>query len=222
MNSFFPILAFVVALLPLNSLASVNVELDRNVAQLVVNGEQTGIFLNKQSKLELENGVNQLVIRVEKLVQSSNGEREKFNSKPVVLTFNAANSSLELTVDEKIDTTNQAREFDRAPKFIVREKNTGRVISNEQALLPSGGGITRDYEREVERYNKKNNIILEESAVFLDEMSEEGMKLNQTKTINSNYSSNDNRMIIMQADFLRMSAEEQKKFLKWAVENTRT
>ncbi|BAC93748.1 conserved hypothetical protein [Vibrio vulnificus YJ016] len=148
------------ALVSSSVFADVKVNIHRDVAPLVVNGEKVGFFISKKSVLDFDNGLNQLVVRVEKLIDNNQGEKEKFNSKPVIITFKASDRELDLFVDSVISRSKDAEEFELNPFFILKDKNGDPIQIMKQEILPNGGGITRDYETEVYRYNKKNNIII--------------------------------------------------------------
>lgn len=230
MKLFLPFIAFGAALLPLSSSAEVNLELGREVSPLVVNGEAMGLFISKKSNLSLNNGVNQVVVRVEKLVRPLDAEREKFNSQPVVVTFDSSDSTLELSLAKKIETTAQAEQFNNSPTFLLVNKSTGQAVPSTQELLPHGGGITRDYEKELVKYNRKRGIQLSSdfSAASTSVATNAGMPMAAAHTLNVSHdkvvvvpASTENQMILLQADFLRMNDENRKKFLSWAVENVR-
>ena len=72
-----------------------------------------------------------------------------------------------------------------------------------QAVLPRGNGLTRDYESELERFNQKQNTQFAKQTA------------NQSSTIKMQ--SPENAILLLKADFLRLSADEQKDFIQWAV-----
>ncbi|MCR9421480.1 DUF2057 domain-containing protein [Vibrio sp. RM-69-4] len=149
---------------PFSSLAKVEVRLSDDVNILAVNGEEIGFRVNKLSKLELDNGVNQLVVRVAKLV-SKYGEFEKFNSHPVVITFEAEDQTLDIGIEETVNTVVQAEAFNQKPIFIIR---SSKNIEYKQDKLPRLDGITRDYNKEIIMYNRQNNIKLATDASIAD------------------------------------------------------
>ena len=144
----------------LPALSAVDVQIQREIAPVIINGESLGFTLQKRSVLELDDGLNQVVVRIEQLVQNSLGEREKFNSTPVVVTFDESNVDLELTIPKRFSTIAKAEQFNENPQFLLTNKKTGKVVKTTQDILPNGGGITRDYEKETARYNSKNGILL--------------------------------------------------------------
>ncbi len=142
--------------------AEVKIRLNQDIKPLVINGEEIGFSLGKKDEFTFDNGQNQVVVQVSKLVESR-GEYEKFNSKPVVITFNAANTELTVSSDGTLKTTEDSKIFDKAPKVVVKD-STGKSVSTQQSMLEASNGLTRDYEKEVAAYNKKHQIILPGAA----------------------------------------------------------
>ncbi|MBD1571881.1 DUF2057 domain-containing protein [Vibrio sp. S17_S38] len=138
--------------------AEVKIHLNQDIKPLVINGEEIGFSLGKKDEFTFDNGQNQIVVQVSKLVESR-GEYEKFNSKPIVITFNATNTELTVSPDGTLKTTEDSKIFDKAPKVVVKD-TTGKPVSTQQGMLEASNGLTRDYEKEVIAYNKKNQIVL--------------------------------------------------------------
>lgn len=174
-------------LMPLYSQANVNIQLHRDIAPVAVNGESLGFTLLKENDLELNNGINQLVVRVEKLVVSEYGEREKYNSVPIIITFDSQDSDLELLTTQEITRTKQSTAFDKNPNLILKNTKTNIEIEIiQQNVLPSAGGITRDYEKEIARFNKKNNIELNTASEVAIASVGQQKKIESVKTSKSN------------------------------------
>ncbi|MGR6834721.1 YccT family protein [Aliivibrio wodanis] len=173
-------------LIPFYSQANVNIQLHRDIAPVAVNGESLGFTLLKKNDLELNNGINQLVVRVEKLVVSEYGEREKYNSVPIIITFDSQDSDLELLTPQEITRTKQSTAFDKKPNLILKNTKTNKEIAIiQQDVLPSAGGITRDYEKEIARFNKKNNIQLGSASVIAIANIDSQKKIEPLKTNHS-------------------------------------
>lgn len=135
--------------------AAVNVEFHRDISPIVVGGEEIGFSVFSKSEYTIPDGVNQLVLQVSKLVEK-HGEREKFNSKAFVLTFDQENTKLFIEPDGKLARVEQAEAFNEKPSFLVTD-DSGAKIDFTVAELPSLGGISRDYEKELAKFNAKNN-----------------------------------------------------------------
>ncbi|MBJ7019449.1 DUF2057 family protein, partial [Vibrio cholerae] len=59
----------------------------------------------------------------------------------------------------------EAKAFDNAPKLTLTDVNTSKPIDMLQSELPRLPGISRDYLKELNAYNKKNNLLPVEQAV---------------------------------------------------------
>ncbi|TVO37631.1 DUF2057 domain-containing protein [Vibrio algivorus] len=140
------------------SAADVKIGLNQDVQPVVINGDELGFSLTSKKEFNLENGQNQIVVQIEKLVQNR-GEYEKYNSVPVVITLEQADTSLTISPSSKIATTEDAKQFDKQPKFTVKNANND-VVNVQQDRLEALGGFTRDYEKELAAYNEANNIVL--------------------------------------------------------------
>jgi len=134
--------------------AEVNIDFHSDVSPLLVGGEAVGYSFFSKTEYTVPDGTNQVVLRVSKLVEKL-GEKEKFNSKAFVLTFTEENQTISIEPNAKIMRLDQAEDFDKNPDFIVKNKQ-GRTIKYELDELPNLGGITRDFEKELAKYNKKH------------------------------------------------------------------
>ena len=120
------------------AMSAVNIDLHRDIEPIVVNGEKLGFFINKESVLNLDDGLNQMVVSVAKLVQNQYGEREKFNSKPFIITFEASDADLELLLPTTFTKIEAAKKFDRSPTYILRNKKSGELVENLQFVYEEG------------------------------------------------------------------------------------
>ena len=147
------------------TMAEVNVELDRDIHVIAINGESLGFTLMKKGNLDLKNGTNQLVVRIEKLIISEYGEKEKYNSVPVIMTFDASDLNVQLSASKDVKSVKESVLFDKNPLFILKEPQAKTELLIKQNILPSAGGFTRDYELEIARYNVKNKIALSDASI---------------------------------------------------------
>ncbi|MDN3613540.1 DUF2057 family protein [Vibrio gallaecicus] len=195
---------------PFSSLAAVNVQIHRDVAPIIIDGESVGFSFSKKSEVELANGVNQLVVRVEKLVDKQS-EKEKFNSRPIVLTFNASDTEIYLEPAVNVKRSSQAEEFNENPAMRLTDQS-GNEIEVTQAVLPTLGGITRDYEKELIAYNKKSGVSSE-----VDRNVVTAVTVGTTSSIKSQSSDMPSDMI--EYWFTQASVTEQEQFTNWVFEN---
>ncbi len=134
--------------------AEVKLEFHRDISPIVVGGEELGFSLFSGNDYTVSNGINQVVIKISKLVEKQ-GEKEKFNSKSYVLTFDAADTSLNFAPGMNITRSEQVEKFNSYPSFVVKDA-AGRSIKTDTALLPASSGLTRDYEKELAKFNAKH------------------------------------------------------------------
>ncbi|CCN71637.1 DUF2057 domain-containing protein [Vibrio nigripulchritudo] len=209
MKLLYKVLTASAVLLSLQAQADVKVNLHRDLAPVVVDGEEVGFSLGKKSQLVLKNGKNQIVVRVSKLV-AKQGEHEKFNSEPMVVTFEASNTELTLNPTRVITRIEQVGSFEDNPEVEMFDKN-GRSYTIEQGLLKRGSGLTRDYERELAKFNQKNGIEIAAVAAASNTVStSKNAKISFNKHSSTALSS-------LKSDFTKLTAEEKKEFLMWAV-----
>lgn len=194
-------------------MAEVNVELDRDINVIAINGESLGFTLMKKGNLELKNGTNQLVVRIEKLITSEYGEKEKYNSVPVIMTFDANDLNLQLSASKNIKYVKESVIFNKNPIFILKEPQAKTGLLVKQSILPSAGGFTRDYELEIARYNVKNNIALSDvSAAVLQVENKD-----KTQMVENEYGINTVTMV--EHWYSKASKKEKEEFTELAFQS---
>lgn len=148
--------------------AQVDIKFHRDITPIVIGGEELGFSLFGQSSFELPDGKNQVVFRVAKLVERQ-GEKEKFNSTVLVATFDAQDDEIFIEPGMTITRVEQAEAFNKTPNISFKSKS-GNDLNVQQEALPALPGITRDYEKELARYNKNSGIAIATAAsVSVDE-----------------------------------------------------
>ncbi|MGR5545951.1 DUF2057 family protein [Vibrio sp. PNB22_2_2] len=209
-------LAVSVGVFSCSAMSAVNIDLHRDIAPIVVNGEKLGFFINKKSVLALDDGLNQMVVSVGKLVQNQYGEREKFNSKPFIITFETSNADLELLLPTTFTKIEDAIKFDQSPSYILRNKKSGELVENVQAILPDSGGLTRDYEKEVAKYNHKNGF----SIGYLAAKDEKGSVNNNSYAVeNAKAESNSKSVEMIKYWYEKANSSDRKTFTDLALSN---
>lgn len=202
-----------------SSQAAVNVSFERDIELLAINGEQLGLLSSASSEIELENGPNQLIARVSKLV-SYHGEFKKFLSKPVVLTFNVSDTDVHVRASRVIIRDDQIKGFDKNPSLALEMR--GKPFTEfHQGILPRGAGLVRDYERELAAYNVEHGFAAEAkprpSINYVVTVAADSTKQkNAVATVSKSPLSTDNVLILLQADYLRLPADKRAAFLDWA------
>lgn len=185
--------------------AAVEVNLHRDIEPIVLEGKEVGFSLSKKDKVVLPNGTNQIVIRVAKLVEKK-GEREKFNSKPQVFTITASDAVLFLSPEMKITRFEQAEVFEQEPTYSLESKD-GSDVEYTYETLPPLSGITRDYVKELRRYNEQNNMSVEApSNDSLQNMAPHNSVKPQAQEM-------------VEYWFTKASKEDKELFIDWAFSN---
>ena len=149
--------------------AEVTVDFHSDINPVMVAGEEIPYSFFSKSSFSLPDGKNQVVLRMSKLVEKL-GEKEKFNSKTFVLTFSSENSVLFIEPGSKVVRVEQAQRFDKSPSFIISDKK-GNQLAHEVAELPNLGGIKRDYEKELAKFNAEYYPDLLTSTIAVTEVS---------------------------------------------------
>ncbi|WP_413110793.1 DUF2057 family protein [Thaumasiovibrio sp. DFM-14] len=205
--------------------AAVDVTLHQDLELLAVNGEEVGVTLVSKRSVSLDNGTNQLVVRVSKLI-SSGGEYTKLRTDPVVVTFDTADKVLQVEPTRVITRNAHLQDFDKAPSVLIKE---GESVYTDfhQGVLPRGTSMIRDIAKELENYNIKQGFIANEPkpsiaikpAIAITAQSK-SVQPDFTNIPKSNPSTSVTDFTApMQAMYLQMTAEERKAFLSWAVQN---
>lgn len=127
------------ALVPFVANAEVNVTLHKDVEAVVVNGEELPMTVMGKSQFSLENGTNQLVIRLSKLI-ATGSEYEKFKSDPLVVTFTSEDKDIMIEPTRQIMREAQVKDFKQAPSFTLTDQS-GKTVSSQQNVLPQGPGF---------------------------------------------------------------------------------
>ncbi len=186
-----------ISLLPSMVFADVTVSLHRDVEAIVVAGEELPLTVKKKSRFILPDGENQLVVRVSKLVEKGS-EFDKFRSDPLVINFTGFNSEITISPSRMIRLERDIKDFKTNPSVILENQDKERIAA-AQEILPRGAGLTRDYAKELAKFNAKSD--------YSESTAEQVVPKQHS-------------VILLKADFLRLDENERKDFLKWAIENS--
>lgn len=194
-------LGMITLLMSWGASAQVTILTDNRIELLAVNTEINPI-LEKGENLKINNGINQLLVRVTAIVDG-NGGKSKFVSSPIVLKFDAKDQVLELKTPFPIRDENAVRKFEKAPTLSVTSGGEDFDVIKD-VIIDNEFSFFKDYDKLLEKYNLTNSIasingkpVIIESAVT--------SKAGVSPTI--------------QSQFLLMSAEEQQAFMQWAMRN---
>ncbi|MFH0264785.1 YccT family protein [Vibrio rumoiensis] len=186
--------------------ADVKIDLNQDVHPVVINGDELGFSLLSKKQFNLDNGQNQIVIQIEKLVQNR-GEYEKYNSVPVVITLDQADTHLTIAPSSKITTTEDAKLFDKQPEFTIKNANN-EVVKVKQDRLEALDGFTRDYEKELAAYNKTNGITGVSTAALVNASANKSEAIKVSKP-----------QEMVEYWYGEANQEEKESFSSWAFQN---
>nr|WP_159063804.1 DUF2057 family protein [Thaumasiovibrio occultus] len=193
--------------------AEVTLQLHKDLQALIVNGESQGFSLTGHNEFVLPDGQNQVVVRVSKLLPLGS-EYEKFNSRPMVLTFDATNTVVEILPSREIRRPNEVDGFDVKPSVKVNGVELSSIAFH-QGLLQRAPGMLPDYNRDLVAYNNMNGFS------HLNEQAQPVVAAVAPRVV---YEAEDGATVPLtpeelQGIFLQMSVEEKQAFMAWAVQN---
>lgn len=196
-------------LAPAMAYSSVTLNVPIDVQLLTVNEKDVGFsnfgFDHKDS-ITLEDGINQVVFRISKVVSDGGNKGTKYTSVPLVATFESSDETLFIHVP-KITSLSQGSGYNDKPTFSIRNED-GEISSLKKGKVNAGLKFYADIVAEVERFNKTD-----EPASL--KHFKQATKAQTTQ--GSNISSID--MEVFKAQFKQFSKEEKQAFLSWAVSN---
>lgn len=199
----------------LPAIADVKVELSPELTLLAVNGSEDfgEKWYSNTRKVNLKDGDNQLLVRVEKLIPQA-GDWAKFNSKPMVVSFNASNETVKLSSAFKINGVEAQAKFEKYPALTLQNQS-GNMVNFNFAVLPGSYSVLSGYEKALTAYNaKQGNSEFLPAQIQSTPIS--NVVATQTQTL-SQPSSGTVILSSVQSDFLSLTDIERKKFLQWAI-----
>ncbi|MGF1737656.1 YccT family protein [Photobacterium satsumensis] len=135
-----------------SSFADVKLDLPYQADLVLVNGvEQDG-----NDTLTLPNGVNQLAFTYVDSLRN-NGDDYLYKSDVIVFKFDASDEALKLDLP-KLRTAQDARKFNKSPKFSLVAANGEKVSFEQDKLIKSGLQLGRDFEKEIAVYNQSGKV----------------------------------------------------------------
>ena len=200
--------------------ADVGLNFHRDISPIIVQGEEIGYSLFAKSVYQLENGNNQIVFRMAKLIESNGGDREKFNSHAFVLNFDADDIDVRLESEVNVLRENQAIEFNRNPNVVLVDEG-GNHIDFTIDRLPAGDALMRDYLKDLAHYNKTQGITAGnqnelEVAQFVTTAETPAVKV---VTVNTGEVG---PVSMIQYWMEKVTPAESDQFMSWAFENRST
>lgn len=177
-------------LLPVQVFAT-TLRLSNDIDLLVLDGKKvSSTLLRGAESIELENGLHQVVFRVEKTVLSSN-ESRLFISVPLIATFNTQRIGQVNFSLPSLDTQKDAEQFNATPHIALLDGNATPIPVKLDILdiISHPKGV--DYETDTERYNKAGKYaslpqfatIMADDSTLLSGVSELDMPPAQSQTL---------------------------------------
>lgn len=211
-----------------NANASVEVSFAPDVETVIVNGNKTLNLLEKTDDLTLNNGLNQIVVRVSKLIQGQ-GEIEKYRSEPVVITFTADNQTFHIKPDGRILNSVDASNFDENPSMKIVTAS-GTIFEAKVDVLPKNKNgdssviFGRDYLKDLAYYNHDQGYAYTGQAPIVEPKKEpkQLFKVNSTASeVESLATLKSTKMVAAEKElkniYSQLTPQQRKSFLSWAV-----
>ncbi|WP_412498164.1 DUF2057 family protein [Vibrio furnissii] len=192
------------------SYANIDVTFDRDIQLLAVNGESEGVTFGHLSELTLESGVNQLLVRAERVIQMS-GKKNKYKSPLMVVKITGEEGKINIAPQTVIRNEDNAREFDRHPALAVEV--LGGQLDVQQDFIPGRTfGLMGDYGKELANFNRTDSV-----AAISMSRHEQNQIQKIVKEIEQDSAAPKLERLKTFYQGLNLSEEERKAFLSWAV-----
>ncbi|WP_047049682.1 DUF2057 family protein [Vibrio mexicanus] len=205
------------ALISVPAFSKVTVQTDNRVEILAVNQAINDVPNIGRGDLQIENGENQLLIRVTAMIDT-NGGKEKFSSLPMVVKFNASDETLKFETPYAIRDNRGVTRFKRAPEVkVTSSKGAIDVVTDN--ITNQTFDLIKDYNAMLANYNREGGVAAITAApVQLPEVApvpvhpiETAVSSKQTKPMV--------KPSQLQKDFMAMTPEQRQEFVSWAVKN---
>ncbi|MGR5118393.1 DUF2057 family protein [Vibrio astriarenae] len=191
--------------------AKVVVKTDNRVEILAVNQSLSAVAKQGKGDLQLNDGINQLLVRVT-AIYDTNGGKRKFNSLPLVVKFEASDQTVLIETPFPIRDERDVSRFQSSPTVLLTSDGKTLNVEMEQVTEKSFK-IIKDYDELLAQYNSTNGI-----ASVQAQLSEEPkVEIAQAKSNKHSQSSNSEKKL--QDDFLKMTPQERQEFVSWAVKH---
>ena len=165
--------------------------------------KNVGFTIFDNNKFKLEDGKQQIVIRVSKLVIKQ-GQKEKFKSEPLIISLDLENVDLEIFPERDFLYHKDIKGFDKKP--VVLAKVNGKEVVVQQEILERGAGMTRDYAAELKVQNGFDNVsevVAVAPVVTTPKVASSPIKMSQDL-------------------FVKASETEKEQFTDWAFKNRKS
>ncbi|KGY13453.1 hypothetical protein NM22_04510 [Vibrio tubiashii] len=193
--------------------AQVTIQTDSRVEILAVNQEINNIPKKAKGDLKIENGVNQLLIRVTGMVDG-NGGKKKFNSFPLVVRFEASDQTLKFETPFPIRDERAVNRYKKSPSIKVTSAGQDVSFDTEQ-IFDQTFAFIKDYDAMLIEYN------LSGGAASIT-MSNKPMHSRVPKQVLGSVQTSGQLSIEstgIKDEYLLMTPTQRQEFISWAVKH---
>ncbi|MGD8117779.1 MULTISPECIES: DUF2057 family protein [unclassified Vibrio] len=191
--------------------AQVTIHTDSRIEILAVNQQLNQIPKKAKGDLKIANGHNQILLRVTAMVDG-NGGKKKFNSHPMVVTFDAQNETLLFETPFAIRDQRGVSKFEKSPTVKVTSNGQSVQIVMDQ-IVNQSFALIHDYDAMLNDYNLAGGI-----AAISVTPTEPNIKASSASVASVNVDQKVQSKLI-QRDFLSMTPSERQEFISWAVKH---
>ncbi|WP_070968719.1 DUF2057 domain-containing protein [Vibrio sonorensis] len=203
-------LALTFLILSTSAWANITIQTDSRVEILAVNQEINNVPKKGAGDLKIENGINQILVRVTSMVDG-NGGKSKFNSNPIVLVFEANDETLTLESPFAIRSERDVERFNN--NVDVKISSRGQEVSKKlDVIIDKSFGIFKDYDAMLVEYNLSGSpaSIAPKSTL---------KKEATTRVTDDTPAEVAQSLFNMEQGFLEMTPEQRQEFVSWAVKH---
>lgn len=202
-------------LAPTLAYSSVTLNVPKDVQMLTVNGQDVGfssLGFDHKETVTLDDGVNQVVFRVSKVVSDGGNKGTKYTSVPMVATFDSSDSNLFIKIP-KLTSLSRGYQFNDKPSFSITDGE--QVVPGlEKGKINAGLKFYADIVAEVERFNRSD----EPASLKHFQVAKPAATTVTVSATTATYSESPD-IEKFKHDFAKFSKEEKQAFLSWAINN---
>lgn len=202
-------------LMPVSVFAT-TLRLSGDIDLLVLDGKKvSSLLLRGAESLEVDNGLHQVVFRVEKMIILPDQNRQLYVSPPLIANFNSQlvgqiNFSL-----PKLETLEDTQTFTSTPHVSLLDGNAMPIPVKLDILAITQSGDNIDYEKATEAYNLANKQA--SSTQFSTPQSDDSTLLSKTNELdNPAYQSQTLTEQRLKYWFQLADPQTRSRFLEWA------
>lgn len=193
--------------------AKVTIQTDNRVEILAVNQVINSVPKQAKGDLKIENGVNQMLIRVTAMVDG-NGGKQKFNSLPMVVKFEGHDETLKFETPFPIRDERAVTRFKSEPQ--VKVTSGGQAVTVESDIIyDQTFALIKDYDEMLHGYNLAGG----KAAISV---ASQPQKVSSNVIVNSSVE-NQGKIAPsfdhIQHGFLEMTPAQRQEFISWAVKH---